>query len=242
MIFLHSKSLHYQAIVVRSWYWCRATKLPTPGGLMNKDDMWSYIIKSPGYDENSYPSQQLSFYYVKCLDNMSIQIKVHDFHLQECTKVYRDGNTKACVDYVKIADGSKEREYCGNVESIDELFGSEVLVTFRSSKYNNYKGFHITVRCTSTTQTSDLAEKSSGCLSVEGYTSKHYARMPNKEKNRKVWKKILFDTLFIVATLYIQIVPQNALKILMVFHQSFAQVMNGRPVHALIIPSLDISM
>ena len=68
MIFLHSKSLHYQAIIVWSWYsyWyrCRATKLPTPGGLMNKDDMWSYIIKSPGYDENSYPSQRLSFYYV----------------------------------------------------------------------------------------------------------------------------------------------------------------------------------
>ena len=156
MIFLNSKSLHYQAIVVGSyWYRCIAAKLPPLSGLMNKDDEFSYIIKSPGYDENSYPPQQLSFYYVKCPDNMSIQIEVHEFRLQECVKVY--SNTKACVDYVKIADGSKKREYCGNVDSIDELFGSKVLVTFRSSKYNNYKGFYITVRCTSTTQTSDSA-------------------------------------------------------------------------------------
>ena len=166
-------------------YRCIATKPFNSPGTMIHEGL-SYTIRSPGYiDNNIYPSQQLSFYSVKCPDNMSIQIKVHEFRLQECVRVY--GSTKACVDYVEIADGSKKREYCGSVDSIDELFGSKVLVTFRSSKYNDYKGFYITVRCTSTTQTSDSAEKSSGCLSVEGYASEHDTHMASKEKNMKVY-------------------------------------------------------
>ena len=39
-----------------------------------------------------------------------------------------------------------------------------------------------------------------------------------------------------------QIVPQKALKILMVFHHSFVQVMNGRHMHVFIVMLLDASM
>ena len=198
--FFYSQALHYQASI---WSWtyrqhivyrCIAIKLSKPDGTMDPDndngsDM-SYIIRSPGYTaNNNYPSQQLSFYRVKCPNNKTVQIKIREIRLQECVKVY--GNTKACVDYVKITDGSTTNEFCGNVGPNTLVYGNEVLVTFRSSKYNNYKGFYIESHCTNL-ETNDQAEKSPGCLSVEGYTSKHYTRMPNKEKNRKVWKKTQF--------------------------------------------------
>ena len=203
MIFLHSTSLHYRASIW-SWYsywhrreyhWCIATKLPKPGGSMiyEEQDM-SYIIRSPGYGQNNYPSQQLSFYRVNCPNHKKVQIRINKIHLQECVRVY--GNTKACVDYLKITDGSTTNEFCGNVgENNLFVYGNQVLITFRSSKYNNYQGFYIESHCTDP-ETSDQAEKSSGCLSVEGYTSKHYTRMPNKEKNRKVWKEKNFILLF----------------------------------------------
>ena len=195
MIFLHSKALHYRASVWswysywhrRVYYWCIATKLPKSAGTMDPDDM-SYTIRSPGYTgKNSYPSQQLSFYYVKCPANKIVQIQIINIRLQECVRVY--GNTKACVDYLKITDGSTTNEYCGNVDHGEPdtilAYGNQVLVTFRSSKYNNYKGFQIKAQCTSTSKS---AEKSSGCLSVEGYTSKHYTHMASKEKNMKVYR------------------------------------------------------
>ena len=194
MIFLHSKALHYRASVWswysywhrRVYYWCIATKLPKSAGTMDPDDM-SYTIRSPGYTgKNSYPSQQLSFYYVKCPANKIVQIQIINIRLQECVRVY--GNTKACVDYLKITDGSTTNEFCGNVGRNTFVYGNEVLVTFRSSKYNNYQGFYIESHCKDPNQ-SDQVETSSGCLSVEGYTSKHYTHGPNKEKNRKVWKK-----------------------------------------------------
>ena len=196
MIF-YSRALHYRASVL-SWYtsWqrrvyryyrCIATKLPKSDGTMDPDNDMSYIIRSPGYTaNNNYPSQQLSFYRVKCPNNRIVQIRIITIRLQECARVY--GNTKACVDYLKITDGSTTNEFCGNVGRNTFVYGNEVLVTFRSSKYNNYQGFYIESHCKDPNQ-SDQAETSSGCLSVEGYTSKHYTHGPNKEKNRKVWKK-----------------------------------------------------
>ena len=155
--FLHSKALHYRASV---WPWysywqcfmCIATKLPNSAGSMNHEDM-SYNIRSLGHIEgNNYPSQLLSFYHIKCPNNRKVQILIREIRLQEHVRVYN--NTKACVDYVKIMDDSTTREYCGNADHSEydtHLYESQVLITFRSSKYNSYQGFHIDAHCTNIT-------------------------------------------------------------------------------------------
>ena len=155
--FLHSKALHYRASVwpwysMTYWqcYMCIATKLPpNSGGSMDHYGM-SYTIRSPGYiEENNYPSQLLSFYHIKCPNNRKVQIEISKSRLQERVRVY--GNTKTCVDYVEITDGSTTKEYCGNVNHSEHLYENQVLITFRSSKYNSYQGFRIDAQCTNIT-------------------------------------------------------------------------------------------
>ena len=89
------------------------------------------------------------------------------FSLQN--KIRISYNQKKCVDYVKISDMNNmniHEEFCGTYEHGSRLgtniYGSNVLVTFRSSSYNNnYPGFEIRANCSSTGQVME------NCLKVE---------------------------------------------------------------------------
>lgn len=89
------------------------------------------------------------------------------FSLQN--KIRISYNQKKCVDYVKISDMNNinmHEEFCGTYEHGSRLgtniYSSNVLVTFRSSSYNNnYPGFEIRANCSSTGQVME------NCLKVE---------------------------------------------------------------------------
>ena len=110
---------------------------------------------SPGYDSSSsssYPSRRLSYYHIKCDQGHRIQFDVHSFVLQDRIRV--SYNERKCVDYVKILDLNDRKnheEFCGTHEPKKKLsnntYSNNVLVTFRSSQYNNYKGFFLRATC-----------------------------------------------------------------------------------------------
>ena len=118
-----------------------------------------YTLQSPG-SNNNYPPQRLSYYRITCPG--LIQFSVQEFYLQD--KIRISYNQKKCVDYVKItdlSDSSITREFCGMLAPITESYTDDVLVTFRTSKYNNYPGFTIYAYCNNSTQIMG------NCLEVE---------------------------------------------------------------------------
>ena len=106
---------------------------------------------SPGYaprQKKTYPPRRLSYYHVKCAANITFVIR--DFHLQPRINAYP--NKKVCVDYIRLTgDGiTSPKEYCGKIQPKADPFdidSGNVLVTFRSSRFNNYQGFHIVAIC-----------------------------------------------------------------------------------------------
>ena len=67
---------------------------------------------------------------------MTVQLTARKFHLQNPIRTY--DNQMKCVDYIRVKDGAgNNKYYCGEQvgsRSIDTN-GSNVLVTFRSSRY-----------------------------------------------------------------------------------------------------------
>ena len=128
-----------------------------------------FELESPGYSSNRYPSRRLSLYHVKC--NSSVNIRQTDFQLQP--KIRVSSNKKECVDYVNITSASGESikdVWCGDTIGDHSKFDGDILVTFRSSRYNNYKGFRLQAVCMNNTTIQDNPQ--AGCISVENYMIK----------------------------------------------------------------------
>ena len=127
-----------------------------------------FTLDSPGYNSNRYPSRRLSLYHVKC--NSGVNIHKNDFQLQP--KIRVSSNRKECVDYVNITSASGEsidEVWCGDKIMEDRSFDDgNVLVTFRSSRYNNYKGFRLIAVCNNNTTEQD----NPSCISVANYMIK----------------------------------------------------------------------
>ena len=129
-----------------------------------------FTLKSPGYSSNRYPSRRLSLYHVKCNGTVTIR-KVYqdDFQLQP--KIRVSSSQKECVDYVNVtsASGDSIKEvWCGDTIDDRGRYHGNVLVTFRSSRYNNYKGFILRAVCDANTSKQD----NPGCISIENYMIK----------------------------------------------------------------------
>ena len=153
VFFLHSsKVYHYSTIVLAVFTFlsllCSQAARPTRNfGQMKMDGNHNvFYLKSPGTDSH-YPSKRLSYYHIKCNDGSRFEIKffhLNRFSLQD--KVRTSYNQRKCVDYVKITDlnnPNKNEEFCGTLKAHSgsrlgtNTYSNNVLVTFRSSKYNN---------------------------------------------------------------------------------------------------------
>ena len=124
---------------------------------------WNFL--SPG--NYFYPSRRLSYYHVSCPNQIQFTV-TYEFELQG--KVRISYNEKKCVDYVKITDmsnGSISEEFCGTQNTFqhltNETYTHDALVTFRSSRYNNYAGFAISATCVNTSSSQIMEE----CLKVD---------------------------------------------------------------------------
>ena len=194
VFFLHSsKVYHYSTIVLRYLhsYRCYAHKLPDQQGTLDdEEDGTKFNLHSPGTDYH-YPSERLSYYHIKCKDGFEMEFFVHDrFSLQD--KVRTSYNQKKCVDYVNITDlnnPNKNEEFCGTASPRSRLgtniYSNDVLVTFRSSKYNNnYQGFLIQAKCMEGSRSME------NCLKVEEVENSEYAAGLTVEKWTKVSESI----------------------------------------------------
>ena len=200
VFFLHSsKVFHYSTIVLRYFhsYRCYAHKLPDQQGTLDSEMDGNhnvFYLKSPGTDSH-YPSKRLSYYHIKCNDGSRFEIKffhLNRFSLQD--KVRTSYNQRKCVDYVKITDlnnPNKNEEFCGTLKAHSgsrlgtNTYSNNVLVTFRSSKYNNnYKGFWIQARCL------ERSHSMENCLKVEEVENSEYAAGQTVDKWTKVSESI----------------------------------------------------
>ena len=146
-------------------------KLSEPGANVS-----AFRVRSPGFDStfNYYPSRRLSMYHIKCDGAVKICNNSQlEFRLQ--SKVRVSYNERRCVDYINITEINSPRKhyiYCGsNNTFVNEKFNGSVLITFRSSQYNNnYKGFSFRVQCTprNTNQQVERAD----CIRISQYLTK----------------------------------------------------------------------
>ena len=140
---------------------------------VHENDDNQYTICSPGYtsDFSYYPPRRLSMYHIKC--NGTVRIANVKSHLQP--KVRVSSSRKACVDYINITDTEKCRIYCGlDTSFTNDDFKDNVLITFRSSQYNNhYKGFRFTAMCRPENSTSkqELLQPAN-CIHISQYLTK----------------------------------------------------------------------
>lgn len=129
-----------------------------------------FTLKSPGYSSNRYPSRRLSLYHVKCNGTVAItKARQEDFQLQP--KIRVSSSQKECVDYVNVtsASGDSIKEvWCGDTIDNQGSFDGDILVTFRSSRYNNYKGFILRAKCGANTSKQDNPD----CISIDNYMIK----------------------------------------------------------------------
>ena len=93
------------------------------------------------------------------------------FQLQP--KIRVSSSRKKCVDYVNITSASGQSTngvLCGDIIMRENLgsYNGNVLVTFRSSRYNNYKGFRLNVACVTNTAIQDNPD----CISINNYMIK----------------------------------------------------------------------
>ena len=171
-IIMHScrKIYHYATYVVSN-NWQRPYRYKCYPVLLRNDSMREYdkninttYIESPGYPNTNYPAQRLSLYHVKCKGQVMFNFVA--FNLQ--SSVLIDRSTKECVDYVNITDGKISNEYCGNHETgfLKERYEGNVLVTFRSSKYNSSSGFFIAPVCR---DVGVAKQELSKCIQVDQY-------------------------------------------------------------------------
>ena len=176
---------HYYTYVVYN-YWrrrfqCFPVKLPNDDFLMSVDAAMTHL-DSPGFPTGkTYPPERLSYYHVNCSKNVTFHVQM--FHLQDRINVYPKG--KLCVDYI-LVDGSSTDEHCGNQTPMLDTYSGNVLITFRSSRYDNYKGFRITAICM------DLSEQEQpGCLKMNDKTLglEDYAE-PGKYANGEMMVRI----------------------------------------------------
>ena len=169
---LYSKQRHYRAsIVYLVWsrrFECISNQLGIDRNLLDdfQNSLTLYYIESPNFVHKNgmYPSKSLSYYYIQCPYETSIYGLT--FSLQEPITVSRDGlKIPFCVDYVNITSlsGINGRQYfaCGHhhfpngVKHL-ETFGSDVLVTFRSSEHINDRGFRLVAICANVMEQAQL--------------------------------------------------------------------------------------
>ena len=113
-------------------------------------------------------------YHIKCNGTVRIVNVADNYHLQPKVRVSR--REKECVDYINITDSTNKCHiYCGMDKSfIDFPFDRDVLITFRSSQYNNnYKGFELTAICSPKNSTSkqELLQPAD-CIHISQYLTK----------------------------------------------------------------------
>lgn len=134
-----------------------------------------YYIESPNFGRGqNYPSRMLSYYHTRC--PLHTNIMAISFSLQNPIAVLRDGRPILfCVDYINITglSGNTPPYYsCGSHQISGlkhlETFGREVLVTFRSSKYHNARGFRLMAVCINVSE-----QDQPGCLQMESLQNTH---------------------------------------------------------------------
>ena len=112
-----------------------------------------YTIRSENYGEWPYYPRRLQYFNIKCpgggiiLPNMTSELEGQ----KSLTISHKTLNY--CVDYVDVLykDTKSSCQMCGNqtIESkgCQDSFEGEILVTFRSSRLHNFKGFEMNVVC-----------------------------------------------------------------------------------------------
>ena len=133
-----------------------------------------YSVCSPGYmpQFNYYPPRRLSIYHIECNGIVEILGDPPEFRLQ--SKVRVSYNERICVDYINITESNgKYNVYCGNNTTFaNKRYEGNLLITFRSSQYNNnYKGFQFNVQCSPPKNTSQQVEPAD-CIRISQYLTK----------------------------------------------------------------------
>lgn len=123
-----------------------------------------HYIRSLNYHHHAYPPKRLSYYHVQCSSQANIVLL--ELSLQRPITLFNHRQwISFCVDYVNItsSDGYNKL-FCGHSNGIEHLgiHGNQVMVTFRSSKYTNDRGFVVAVVCP------NLSEQNQpGCLETK---------------------------------------------------------------------------
>ena len=190
-IFFSRKQRHYKtAILYYFWYrrfHCFSWQIGRDKSLEDdtKNNQLIYYVESPNYNQGNglYPSRRLSYYHLRCPSHTNILAS--NFSLQGPVTVLRDGRPLSfCVDYVNITglDGNTPPYFsCGShqISRLEHLetFNREVVVTFRSSKYNNALGFRLIAVCMNVSE-----QDQPGCLQMENLAT------TTKRNQRSYWE------------------------------------------------------
>lgn len=160
---------YYKAIVRYNRYFrrylCYSVRMPNQRLLTTHRNKTIIIIKSPGH--NKYYSEYISYYHIQCPENSIVHVTNISFELQRRL-------ADECIDYVQFkCEKSNGRQlksglHCGN-DTISHYCNGNVLVTFRTSKYNNYGGFHLMAMCERS-----LEQSLQGCLATSTYPADIY--------------------------------------------------------------------
>ena len=107
------------------------------------------FIRSPGYTRGlPYKNNVLAYYNISCGEGNKLTLHFLCFNLQD--KIQYD-NEMLCVDYVNISssDLGDNQIYCGKNENMPsiEVQSGNALVTFRTSRVKNHKGFEMSAIC-----------------------------------------------------------------------------------------------
>ena len=150
----HSKSRVYQTWVIFSssrGFRCLAKDVSTTAVQQQNQGSSIYIVKSENYDQGFYHPRRVQYINIQCPSDGVIQSMTMDLE-RRTTLTIGTNTTYYCADYVQIAySGQGKCEICGN-ETVSNsnclmYFSYGINITFRSSQWNNYKGFSMNVVC-----------------------------------------------------------------------------------------------
>ena len=152
----HSKSRVYQTwIIFSSSYgfhcWAQVVRTTAIQPVQDQSNP-IYIVKSENYGKSPYYPRRVQYFNIQCPSRGYIQTMTTD--LERRTKLtIGSSSTYYCADYVQIDYKSQGRcEMCGN-ETVSSngcppyFYSDGINITFRTSQFNNYKGFSMTVVC-----------------------------------------------------------------------------------------------
>ena len=125
-----------------------------PGGAIIR-----HIISPRRRGVMNYSNNRLVYYNLECEPDHTLRLIIDGFDLEGKKTVSLFGHeTKLCVDYVNITEPSYPSQiYCGSYTGGATaptiiLHNRKALITFRTSKQNERRGFNITSICEDNTQ------------------------------------------------------------------------------------------